>query len=67
MSRDWKKEPPETLEDGFQLAEQIAGDACEAIKKKTGEAVRHERRGNSIVIIWPDGEITNRIEVELIQ
>ena len=67
MRRDWGKEPPETLEEGFELAESIASEACEALKKKTGRVVRHERRGNSVVIIWPDGEVTNRIQVELIQ
>ena len=67
MRRDWGKEPPETLEEGFQLTESIAGDVCEAMRKKTGLAIRHERRGNSIVFIWPDGEVTNEITVESIQ
>jgi hypothetical protein len=37
------------------------------IEKATGERLRYEVHGNKILIIWPDGEVTNEIDVSLIE
>lgn len=65
--RDWGKQPPTTLEEAFQFAENLAESACAEIERALGERPRHERRDSSVVIIWPDGEVTNEIEVFYVQ
>lgn len=65
--RDWKTEPPTTLEEAFQLVEQWAERACDEAERAFGERPRYERRERSVVIVWPDGEETNKFEVSYVQ
>jgi hypothetical protein len=69
MSRDWEKNPPKNREDAFELAEHLAQSACDCVARLYGEANRPhtERRSKSVVVVWPDGMITNEIELEMIQ
>lgn len=66
-NRDWRANPPKTLEDSFQIAEEWAQGACDEIFAATGERPHVERRAASVVVVWPDGEVTNEIEVEAMQ
>jgi len=66
-TRDWAKQPPASLEEAFQLAEHLANGACESIFQATGERPQTERRGMAVVVVWPDGEATNMIEVSYAQ
>jgi hypothetical protein len=61
--RDWRKNPPTNLEEAAQLAMQIAQSACDEFKR-FGDPPHPERRGNTVVVVWPDGEVTNQIDVE---
>lgn len=56
-----------TYEEVFEIAWKIAEESCGAAFEATGQRPHPERRGSSIFIVWPDGEITNEIEVERIQ
>lgn len=58
---------PKTIEEAFELAEQLAQEACDKAFTATGELPHPERRGNSVFVVWPDGEVTNEIEVFSIQ
>lgn len=58
---------PKTREEAFLLAENIAKGACDVIARKTGERPHTERRGDTVVVVWPDGEVTNEITVEYMQ
>lgn len=65
--RDGVLRAPSTLEEAFQAATNLAQMACDEIFATTGERPHVERRAKSIVIVWPDGEVTNEIEVEQLQ
>lgn len=66
-ARDWKEHPPATREEAFQFMEWLAQGACDAAHARTGVRPHHERRASSVVIVWPDGEITNELELETMQ
>lgn len=63
IPRDWKKQPIESYDDAVKFAQYIAEDSCEHGFIVTGQYPHTERRGNSIFIVWPDGEETNEIEI----
>lgn len=65
--RDWEKQPPRTIEEALQFAEHLAEEACDNVFAESGERPHPERRGSSVFVVWPDGEVTNEIEVEAIQ
>jgi hypothetical protein len=67
MDQDWAKQPPRTLEEALQFAEQVAEEACDNAFAVTGERPHPERRGCSVFIVWPDGAVTNEIQVEAMQ
>lgn len=45
--------------------ESIADEICCAVKKKCGIQPRSERKGSHVFVIWPDGEVSNDIEIFL--
>lgn len=45
----------------------FTGGACDHAFQQSGQRPHVEQRGNSLVIMWPDGEETNQIDVERIQ
>ena len=67
MARDWKTHPPKNRDDAFAFAEHLAQGACDEVFTTTGERPRVERRASSVVVVWPDGEVTNEIEIEMMQ
>ncbi|MCC7061048.1 MAG: hypothetical protein IT508_12530 [Burkholderiaceae bacterium] len=66
-ARNWKEHPPTTREETFQFMEWLAQCACDHAFAVTGQLPHHERRASSVVIVWPDGEITNELELETMQ
>lgn len=66
-NRDWQRNPPKTLEEGFQFAEHLAQQTFDEIERHFGERPHTERRDNTVIVVWPDGEITNQIEVSYVQ
>ena len=62
-----KQTPLKTMEEAIALARGWAEHACEQAFIETGERPHVEQRGNTLVIVWPDGEETNQIEVEYLQ
>jgi len=65
--RDWNKQPPESMEDAFQLAEALANEALEQAMPIVGMRGWTERREKSVVVVWEDGEITNELELDWVQ
>jgi len=65
--RDWNENPPETVEDALEFAKMIAQEACDSTYAATGERPHYKVKGNSIFIVWPDGMITNEIEIGMLQ
>lgn len=58
---------PKTKEEAFRLCEEWAQGACDMMFEVTGERPHTERRESSVVVVWPDGEVTNEIEIEMLQ
>ncbi len=65
--RDWKRNPPKNREEGFALAFDLAQSACDGVRRKLGYGPRPVRTETGYDIVWPDGEVTNCIDVEMIQ
>lgn len=66
MNRDWNKNPPETHDDYWSLARQCAEHTCDLCFEHFGERPHPEEKGDSIFIVWPDGQITNEIKINRI-
>ena len=45
---------------GRKILEQVCDDALEM----TGEHPHIEEQGNRMIIVWPDGEVTNELEIQ---
>jgi hypothetical protein len=58
---------PSIIEQGIELAKQLAQKACDMCFEECGERPHWEVYGNKIFIVWPDGEITNEIDVSVMQ
>jgi len=63
--RDWSKRPPRTVAEGMELAQMLMEQACEATAKSVAPQVGPSAVpiGNTVVVRWPDGEITNLMRV----
>ena len=64
--RDWKKRPPQTVAEGMELAQMLMEQACANTAKRIGmphAAPSAVPIGNTVVVRWPDGEITNLMRV----
>lgn len=56
-----------TFEEALDFAKQLADESCDYAFQITGERPHYVQRGNSLIIVWPDGEETNEIEVSWVQ
>ncbi len=61
--RDWKTNPPQTMRDAALLAAEMARSACDHGFAMTGQRPIAIKHGRKIVIVWPDGEVTNEIQI----
>lgn len=60
------REKPKSLEEAYALAESLAQEACDEAFRVFGERPHVERRTGYLVIVWPDGRQTHRIEVDYV-
>jgi hypothetical protein len=54
------------LEEAKKLGREILEKVCDDVFKLTGERPHIEDRGERMVIVWPDGEETNELEICII-
>ena len=67
VGRDWASNPPTTMEEAFQLCEELANKALDRVAPIAGMRGWTERRQNSVVVVWEDGEVTNELEINWLQ
>jgi hypothetical protein len=65
--KDEKLEVPTDIASALELAKKLAQEACDDAFAVFGERPHWVQRGNSLFIVWPDGEETNEIEVGHLQ
>ena len=61
--RNWKKMPPETTADYWDLLRDCAEETCDLCFEAVGERPHTEETNDSILIVWPDGQITNEFKI----
>jgi hypothetical protein len=72
MNKDCDRAPVErtvrlTISQAMDKAKEIAQGACNDVFAQTGVRPHYEVYGNRVLIVWPDGEVTNEIEVSSLQ
>ena len=53
-----------TFEEAKKLGRRILELACNDAFKMTGERPHVEDRGDRLVVVWPDGEVTNEMTIQ---
>jgi hypothetical protein len=55
------------IEEAKKLGRKILEGTCDDAFKEFGERPHVEEHGNRMFIVWPDGEATNELEIEILQ